>query len=170
MKLPALLVGIAKTQIGKHESGGENKGSDLRAYFDSDSYRPNATDDGYPWCASFVCYCVQQAMQAGGIEETPTFKRPRTPSAFGLADWSRAQDNSTRTKDWPGSDIKAGDIVIFKFSHVGIAVTDAEGGRFETIEGNTNVAGSREGTHVVWKRGVSERPVSSVRNRIRFTV
>ena len=110
MKLPALLVSIAKTQVGKHESGGANKGSDLRAYFDSDNYRPNSTDDGYPWCASFVCYCVLMAMRAAGIEETPTFKRPRTPSAFGLAEWSRAQDNSTRTKDWPvilASDIRS---------------------------------------------------------------
>lgn len=166
MKLPSLLVGIAKTQVGKHESGGANKGSDLRAYFDSDSYRPNATDDGYPWCASFVCWCVFKAMQAGGVEETPTFKRPRTPSAFGLADWSRAQDNSTRTRDWPGNDIKAWDVVIYNFSHCGIAVTDSSNGEFLAIEGNTNQAGSREGTHVMHKT----RAVSSVRNRIRFTV
>lgn len=170
MKLPQLLVKIAKTQIGKHESGGANKGSDLRAYFDADNYKPNSTDDGYPWCASFVCWVVKEALQAAGVVETPTFKRPRTPSAFGLAEWSRAQDNTTRTKDWPGSDIKAGDIVIFKSSHCGIAVTDAENGRFESIEGNTNVAGSREGTHVMHKKGVAERSASSVRNRIRFTI
>ena len=105
-------------------------------------------------------------MQAGGVDETPTFRRPKTPSAFGLATWSRDQDNSTLTKDWPGSDIKAGDIVIYQFSHTGIAVTDAVNGMFEAIEGNTNQAGSREGTHVMKKT----RPVSSVRNRIRFTV
>ena len=166
MKLPSLLVTIAKTQIGKHETGGANKGSDLRAYFESDNYKPNSTDDGYPWCASFVCWCVIKAMQAGGVDETPTFRRPKTPSAFGLATWSRDQDNSTLTKDWPGSDIKAGDIVIYQFSHTGIAVTDAVNGMFEAIEGNTNQAGSREGTHVMKKT----RPVSSVRNRIRFTV
>ena len=166
MKLPALLPGIALSQIGKHESGGPNKGSDLRAYFDSDNYRPNATDDGYPWCASFVCWCVLTAMRAGGVDETPTFRRPRTPSAYGLANWSRAQDNSTRTKDSPGADIKAGDIVIYKFSHTGIAVTDAVGGEVDVVEGNTNLAGSREGTAVMRKT----RPVSSVRSRIRFTV
>lgn len=171
-RLPERVALIALSMVGLHEQPlGSNKGPLIQQFFDADYYKPNAADNGYAWCASFVCRIVQLAMVALAIPETSGFKRPRTPSAFGLADWSRAQDKTTQTKDWPGRDIKRGDIVIFSFSHCGIAISDAdETGYFETVEGNTNQAGSREGTHVVWKKGRSERAVTSVRNRIRFTV
>ena len=116
------LIEIATSQLGKHESGGANKGSDLAQYFAADNYKPNATDDGYPWCAAFLCYVIQKAMEACGVKETATFKRPKTPSAFGYEDWSLAQDNTTWTKRSPGMDIKAGDIVT-QFN--GVRVTDA---------------------------------------------
>lgn len=170
-RLPEQLALIALSMVGRHEQPlGSNKGPLIKEFFNADHYKPNANDDGYAWCASFVCRIVQLAMQRLEIPETPFYKRPTTPSAFGLAEWSRAQDNTTKTKDWPGHDIKRGDIVIFSISHCGIAVTDAEAGRVETVEGNTNVAGSREGTHVIHKRGVAERPVSSIKHRIRFTI
>jgi hypothetical protein len=171
-KLPNLCVQIALTMVGRHEQPlGSNAGPQIQEFFDADSYKPNSADNGYAWCASFVCRIVQLAMAKTG---TPyTFKRPTTPSAFGLAEWSREQDASTNTKDFPTikDGVKAGDIVIFTWSHCGIAITDSNSrGEFETVEGNTNAAGSREGTHVVHKKGVSERSISGVRNRIRFTV
>lgn len=170
-RLPNQLALIALSMVGRHEEPlGSNKGPLIKEFFNADHYQPNKSDDGYAWCASFVCRIVQLALQRFDIPETPFFKRPTTPGAFALALWSRAQDNTTHTKDWPGNDIKRGDIVVFSFSHCGIAITDADNGRFETVEGNTNTAGSREGTHVVHKKGVSERPVSSVKFRIRFTI
>lgn len=171
-KLPDRLALIALSMVGRHEQPlGSNSGPLIQEFFAADYYKPNATDNGYAWCASFVCRIVQLALTALSIPETASFKRPRTPSAFNLADWSREQDSTTHTKDFPGSDIKRGDIIIFSFSHCGIAITDADSkGYFETVEGNTNVAGSREGTHVVHKKGVSERSINSVRNRIRFTI
>lgn len=171
-RLPERIAVLALSMVGRHEEPlGSNRGPLIQEFFSADYYKPNAADNGYAWCASFVCRIVQLAMHALAIPETTSFQRPRTPSAFGLADWSREQDNSTHTKDFPRSDIRRGDIVIFSFSHCGIAITDADSkGYFETVEGNTNVAGSREGTHVVWKKGVSERSTASVRNRIRFTV
>lgn len=171
-RLPERIADLALSMVGRHEEPlGSNRGPLIQEFFNADYYKPNAADNGYPWCASFVCRIVQLSMHALGIPETSTFKRPRTPSAFGLADWSREQDNSTQTKDWPGRDIKRGDIVIFSFSHCGIAFTDAdEKGYFETIEGNTNIAGSREGTHVVHKKDGYRRSVTAVRNRIRFTI
>jgi hypothetical protein len=71
-----------------------------------------------------------------------------------------------QTKLKPGHDIKAGDIVVFTFSHIGLAVADAKDGEVLTIEGNTDLAGSREGGGVFQKR----RPLSKVRARIRFTL
>ena len=160
------LIEIATSQLGKHESGGVNKGSDLAQYFAADNYKPNATDDGYPWCAAFLCYVIQKAMEACGVKETATFKRPKTPSAFGYEDWSLAQDNTTWTKRSPGMDIKAGDIVILKHSHIVLATGDADPatGVFPQISGNTSLAGSREGTHVLRH----DAHFTSVRSRIRF--
>lgn len=154
---------IAETKIGTKESGGNNKGKDLQPFFDADHYDPNGAapgDDGYPWCASFVCWVVMVAIAGRAI----TFQRPRTASAFGFEAWSLAQDNSTNTKRNPGSDIKRGDLVIFSFSHIGIAVADATATHITTVDGNTNAAGSREGNMVARKT----RRLTQVRSRIRF--
>lgn len=154
----------AESKVGVRESGGANKGSALKPFFEADSYDPNGSrdgDDGYPWCAAFVCWCVMVAV-AGRII---TFARPRTPSAWGLESWSLAQDRSTWTRRSPGNDIVRGDIIVFKFSHCGIAVSSPdEKGRFYCVEGNTNAYGSREGDGVYRKR----RSISKVRSRIRF--
>lgn len=153
----------AESKVGVREKGGANQGAALQPFFDADSYDPNgsaAGDDGYAWCAAFVCWCVMVAVAGRSI----TFKRPTTPSAWGMEGWSQAQDDSTWTKKPPGNDIKRGDIVVFKHSHVGIAVGPAVDGYVQTVEGNTNQAGSREGDGVYKKR----RAVSSIRSRIRF--
>jgi hypothetical protein len=76
-----------------------------------------------------------------------------------------AQDRSTWTLKPAGRDIERGDIIVFNFSHVGIAAGAPDvNGNFSTVEGNTNQAGSREGDGVYRKI----RNVSSVRSRIRF--
>lgn len=167
--LPNLCAKIALTMVGRHEQPlGSNTGPLIQEFFDADDYKPGRLDQGYPWCAAFVDRVVQLAMsKAPGPF---TFCAPRTPSAFGLAEWSRDQDSSTSTKDYP-KEVKVGDIIIFTWSHCGIAVTDSNSlGEFETVEGNTNIAGSREGTHVLHKHGPRGRNLSGVRNRIRFTV
>ena len=154
---------IAESKIGVKESGGANKGKAIQPFLDADSYDPNGSapgDDGYPWCASFVCWCIMVAITGRVI----TFKRPTTASAFGFEAWSLAQDNSTNTKKNPGSDIKRGDLVIFSFSHIGIAVADATATHITTVDGNTNAAGSREGNIVAKKT----RRLTQVRSRIRF--
>lgn len=155
----------AESKIGVRESGGANQGPALQPFFDADWYDPNGAkpgDDGYPWCAAFVCWCVQVAVAGRSI----TFDRPRTPSAWGFEAWSLAQDRSTWTLKPPGHDIKRGDIVIFNFSHIGIATGPPVNGYVPTVEGNSNAAGSREGDGVYRKR----RSLASIRSRIRFRV
>jgi hypothetical protein len=104
-------------------------------------------------------------MKRCGVEETATFRRPTTAVAWALEHWSLAQDGTTRTQK-PPRDIKAGDILVFTFSHCGIAIGPATQGMVQTIEGNTDGQGSREGGAVLVKR----RPVSKIRSRIRFTI
>jgi hypothetical protein len=158
-KLAEKLIKVARSQVGVREVGDTNCGPIVDVYKAATWLDPKL---GWPWCAAFVCWCVKEAMKEGVY----TFTRPRTASAFGFIDWSLAQDNSTQTKRWPMADIKAGDIVVFDFSHIGIAISDAKSGKFLSCEGNTNQAGSREGSGVFEKL----RDITRVRARIRFTV
>ena len=168
-QLPEIIATIAESKIGLKESpSGSNRGPQIQEFFDADNYDPNGNkpgDDGYPWCAAFVCRIVQLAMEEGGGNYT--FKRPTTPGAWDFERWSLDQDRSTWTKRNPGSDIQRGDLIIYRFSHIGIATGSPDGSNhFPTVEGNTNMAGSREGTAVLEK----SRHIGEVKTRIRFTV
>jgi hypothetical protein len=166
MKLLAeAIVKAATKEVGTEEVNGTNCGPRVDQYKAATVLPPH---ESWPWCAAFVCWCVWQAMLATGIKETATFKRPTTASAWNLENWSLQQDGTTQTKRGPGrGDIEAGDIVIFTFSHVGIATgpVDADG-MVPTIEGNTDGGGSREGGCVMSKK----RRLSVIKTRIRFTV
>jgi uncharacterized protein YijF (DUF1287 family) len=75
-------------------------------------------------------------------------------------------DNSAKLKK-PITNVRRGDIVIYTFSHIGIAVGEPdEDGMVYVVEGNTNNAGSREGDGVYRKH----RHLSKIRSVIRFTV
>lgn len=158
------IVELAAKEVGVEEIDGSNCGPRVNQYKAATNLPP---DEPWPWCAAFVCWLVQEAMAATGIKETARFKRPRTAGAWAFENWSLAQDLTTQTRKPHRGDIKPGDIVVFTFSHIGIAVgsPDAEG-YVATIEGNTDAAGSREGGGVFRKR----RKLSAIRSRIRFTV
>lgn len=164
MSLALALVKIAEKEVGVEELNGTNCGPRVNEYKAS-TWLP--ADQSWPWCAAFVDWCVNEAMLLTGISETAKFKRPRTAGAWDLENWSLAQDKTTQTRKPPHGDIQPGDIVIFNFSHVGIATAepDAEG-YVSTIEGNTDASGSREGGGVFRKR----RKLSLIRSRIRFTI
>lgn len=153
------LVKIVTAEIGVEEVNGTNRGPRV------DEYQMATWLDKKEWgawCAAFVCWAVREAMKIGGPY---TFDRPRTASAWDLERWSLAQDKSTNTSRRT-NDIKAGDIVIYNFSHVGIAVEDMKNDEVVVVEGNTNLAGSREGGAVA----KHIRPRHQIKARIRFTV
>lgn len=160
MKLAEKLVALAKKEVGVEEIDGTNCGPRVNVYKSATNLPPN---EAWPWCAAFICWLVQQAMIGG----TYTFKRPTTAGAWDFENWSLKQDNSTQTKKPTRGDILPGDIVIFTFSHIGLATTKPdENGIIGTVEGNTDSSGSREGGGVYAKR----RKLSQIRSRIRFTV
>ena len=162
-KLPAKLVEIACREIGVEEVNGTNCGAEVNEYKAATTL---PSKESWPWCAAFVCWCVKKAMEATATSESATFKRPKTAGAFDFENWSLKQGAETQTKREPGDDIRAGDIVIFKFSHIGIAVADANGATVECVEGNTDSDGSREGGGVFRKT----RKLSQIKTRIRFTI
>lgn len=158
------LVLTALAEVGVKEVGSTNRGPRVDEY-----QRSTWLDqkDWGPWCAAFVCWVIRASMNLEKIRETDGFRRPQTAGAFDFENWSLAQDNTTQTAKPAGRAIQRGDLVIFTFSHIGIATSGVdEDGNFHTVEGNSNSAGSRTGGMVC----TNIRNVKLVRSRIRFTI
>jgi hypothetical protein len=152
------LVAVALAEVGIREVG-NNGGADVAKFM-------AATWDQTPrdsWCAGFVCWCMQQAITKYPVDRQRLLAiRPTTPRAFELEDWGRSHARMVGG----GEQINAGDIIVFTFSHCGIAVVDqaSEDGVIDTVEGNTNGSGGREGDGV-YRR---ERATSAVKCAIRL--
>lgn len=157
--LAVKLVELARKEIGVQEVNGTNCGPRVNEYKSATSLDP---EQGWPWCAAFICWLMREAMK----DNSYTFKRPTTASAWGFEDWAAKQNNKVQLKKPHKDDIKAGDIVMFTFSHIGLAISDPQDGYIDTIEGNTDGQGSREGGAVLLKK----RKLSAIRSRIRITV
>lgn len=164
------LIEIAASQVGVKEEGGNNVGPQIKEYQKATFLNPGA----WPWCAAFVCWCMREWLvktygvtEALGIEDTDTVQwRPKTAGAFAFIDWAkRSKLYVTDEKELA----KAGDIVVFDFSHIGIVEKDQVPGEnyIHTIEGNTNVKGERDSYSGdgVWRK---KRNVSTVRAYIRI--
>jgi hypothetical protein len=153
------MVNLARAEIGVSEIDGSNCGPRVDVYKAATWLDP---DKGWPWCAAFICWLVREAIEGEDI----SFKRPQTAGAWDFENWARKQvSKGVELRKPTNEDIKAGDIVVFTFSHIGLAVKDIDSsGYVTTIEGNTNGAGSREGGSVLEKK----RHVSCIRSRIRI--
>ena len=143
-----LLADIAVPYIGATEAKGNRMGKDkrMKEIFESDKYAPKGATDGYPWCCAFVSMCVQKL-----IDKSIYYghvKKPYTPSVTNFRTrWAPSQNclifNPNSEKIYSPH---KGDIVVYTFSHIGIVESVNANGPLNTIEGNTNEAGSREGT------------------------
>jgi len=153
------IVALAREEIGVSEVDGSNCGPRV------DEYKAATwldADKGWPWCAAFICWLIREAIEG----EEVSFKRPQTAGAWDFENWAKQESiRGIELRKPTNEDIKAGDIVVFTFSHIGVAVKDVDSsGYVVTIEGNTNGAGSREGGSVLEKK----RHVSKIRSRIRI--
>lgn len=119
---------------------------------------------GWAWCAAFICWGVKKLSE----ETALPFPRPMTAGAWDFERWAREDAAAGGVKLFKpvksGNKIKAGDIVVFTFSHIGLAIEDQNGGFVRTVEGNTSTSGSREGGGVY----VQKRSVSLIRSHIRL--
>lgn len=137
MTLAELSIQIALSYDGVREVG-RNDGPEVRKFLASIDLNP-----GDPWCAAFVCFCVKEAAKQLGV--TPKFVYGG--SVYKL--WTRNPDlqlskpayNSIFLIDHGLS--KAGS----RIGHTGFCVgrNQSHDESLETIEGNTNSAGSRDG-------------------------
>jgi hypothetical protein len=163
----SILVGIAEAEIGTREHGGNNRGGRVVAYQSATWLDP----DAWPWCAAFVCWCIQEWLKVPGAAESIGVGnidkwRPQTAAAFDLLRWAKEKD--LRILD-ETAEAHAGDLIVFDFSHIGIVVEDAlKSSQFiQTVEGNTNGKGARDSASGdgVWRK---KRARSLARNFIRL--
>jgi CHAP domain len=160
------LAAIARPYIGATEARGNRMGSDprMREIFESDWLASRGSTDGYAWCCSFVSMCVQKL-----IAENRCYRHVQPPKTASVSNfrtrWAVDQNCLIFPPNAPGCRPHKGDVVVFRFSHIGIVDT-VGAGRVHTIEGNTNEAGSREGTAVLEK----ERLNAIIRCFIRLPV
>lgn len=164
------LAAIAEAELGNGESPrGSNRGVGIQKYFRADDYVPNKNDDGYPWCASFICYCVATFSESRQGELFRNFPLPRTAAAYGLVEWAKKAGCfifppklCTPKGYWP----QRGDVVVYNFSHCGIITAAGTPDRhFSAVEGNTDSQGSREG----WEVARKARVFGQVKMFIRLT-
>lgn len=146
------LCDIAAGEVGTKEVG-ENGGPRIREYQAATWLAPGA----WPWCAAFICWLLKKAAAL-------PFEAPRTAGAWDFERWAREQASKGVRLLKPRQSIQRGDIVIFTFSHIGLCVGGERAGIINTIEGNTDAGGGREGDGVYAKT----REVRLVRSHIRF--
>lgn len=125
------LLNIARGELGIREKTGHNDGEAVERYLASVGLKK-----GDPWCAAFISWIFKKA----------GYPQPRTG-------WSPSLFNgkvNTRSPA-PGFVFGIWFPELKRIAHVGL-VEKLEGDWLISIEGNTNIAGSREGDGVYRKR------------------
>jgi hypothetical protein len=140
---------LAASEIGTLEIPlGSNRGPKIDLYLRAVGLDP--TQGSFPWCAAFVYFCFQNAASALRIPN------PVVKTAGVLDHWNRAGKSgiprvSTADATANPSLVRPGMIFVITTGngngHTGL-VEAVDGVQLATIEGNTNLTGSREGIGV----------------------
>jgi hypothetical protein len=170
------LINIATKEVGTREGAVNNTGADIVEYQGATWLQPGA----WPWCAAFTCWIMREVLEDEAVRDylKDYFKRSeltfaqaekvrcRDASAFGWEKWARANGLQVLPEDKLA---KAGDFVVFDFSHIGLVIEDqsAVTAKIKTIEGNTNGRGDRdsESGDGVW---IKEREPTLTKSYIRI--
>lgn len=129
---------IAETFLGvKEDPIGSNRGPEVNKFLASVGLGP-----GYPWCMAFVYYCVSKAAAELGLPN------PLVMTGGVMDQYERSPARKLSNRD---SGVKPGDVGIMRFANGNghtFFVRTKPSGLVNTIEGNTNDDGSREGYEV----------------------
>lgn len=150
--LAKLALAVAGSFLGvKEVPPGSNRGPQVNQFLAS-----VGLSGGYPWCAAFVYFCIQSA--ASKLSLANPFVRSGGCIVF---------ERFARSKGILKTEPQAGDVFLCygspegyrRASHTGLVLSVNEAKQtFTTIEGNTNLDGSREGIGVFKRvRPMSDR-------------
>jgi hypothetical protein len=159
-RLVSLALFVAHSFIGiKEVPLGSNRGPEVTKFLNA-----IGLSGGYPWCAAFVWFCIQKA--ASQLATENPFIR-----SGGCVLFERWAKQKSILHDEP----EAGDVFLCysipegegrkRASHTGfVTAVNLKKRTFTTIEGNTNLGGSREGIGVFER----ERPIDERYKFIRY--
>lgn len=142
---------LLEGQLHIRELTGANDGPEVKAYLNA-----VGLDEGYPWCAAFVSW----SFDAIGVDNPRSAWSPH---------FARKKDIKWRPKTG-GAQPEKGDVFTLWYTnlgrvgHVGFIIRKS-GNHYVTIEGNTNVEGSRLGIGV-FKRKRDSRKIYAVTDYI----
>jgi hypothetical protein len=143
--LGAMIVAYAEQHLMQHprEIGGQNMGPWVRFYMNG----KQGTDS--PWCAGFACFVVAQASSTMSVRNPI---RRRVSCDLLARDATTGARFLAESKVSSPAEIPPGSLFLSRLTpsdwvHTGVVVTPRED-TFDSIEGNTNDAGDREGYEV----------------------
>lgn len=149
----------ALAQDGTGEDLGRNRGRMVNQFLEASNNSP-----GEPWCMAFVQWCIAEAAKEFGVKNP--CKENNVVTGHVMTFWGGTKPLGWRVTN--PADARPGDIMIIEHGggtgHTGFVVSPPAGGKVETIEGNTNLAGSREGTAVLRK----SRPLAHIKGFVRL--
>ena len=130
------IIAEAKRYIGVVEQPkNSNRGREIDYWIREAGLDPAG---GHPWCAAFVGQIGRQVL---GYR----WPAPRTASVMTLVAWAAAKPGVlVEFSPLPGDLFVLWNEKLNRFAHVGIVTALTKSG-YETIEGNTNDGGSRDG-------------------------
>lgn len=143
---------IYLNEVGVKETGGANRGERVEQYLASVNFDP-----GHAWCATFVSWCYQQ------VDITH-------PKSAWVPSYARKQNVIYKRGEFMHRLPNQGDVFMIWFEKLGrpahIGFIDQWNNDWViTVEGNTNINGSREGDGVYRKRRL-QRQIWAVSNFI----
>jgi len=153
--LASRIVLLARGEVGvREEPKDSNRGKRVQEY----QAATWLEGTGWPWCAAFICWLCREV----GVSEEV---RPRTAGAWDFERWARKNASPADIfKPASKTIVQPGDILVLKISHICLAVAGERNGRVATVEGNTNLSGSREGGGVYLR----SRSLGEIRSVIRL--
>lgn len=142
--VPTATIAYGQAHLAVHpiEIGGQNRGLWVRLY------TGGKEEDAWAWCSGFVSFLMHQGAETLG-QDPPIMG---SVSCDSVVAQGRQKGRFLAERDAQKSGVPAGSIFLVRrtasdWTHDGLVV-QAHGDTFDTIEGNINDDGSREGFEV----------------------
>lgn len=148
---PSFLIAAASSFVGVHEEGGNNRGQMIERFLRGVDQAP-----GQPWCAAFVHH-VGYWSHFDYRSGTSSWPLPATASCYMLGQFAK-QRGVLHEEPQDGDVFLLWNMKLVRFAHTGVVArvrgcgSTPGGGVWydcDTIEGNTDIDGRREGDGVM---------------------